>query len=331
VSPASFEQHRGDHVSRVSRRFATIAVAVIISLPLLVFEVAGTSVAAGGHTVGATKTIEVYATYYGWYDNTPPGCQTAYKPYCAGGTGTFEDPITFASYKKEFPVGTVLYYPTIEKYVVMGDECQECQADWVGKGPDGGPHLYHLDVWIGGKGGNEFDVINCEDALTQGTPAGSPLLTPFIENPPKDLPVSSEPIFDTDTNHCFGGLTTATTHGRYENAASTTCLDEAEAKANTPATLAPCSDSRSENLGFDGAFFVANHLCLQLEGTGYGSHLDWANCNGNDREQWEIDTDGTIAWIQYLRCIGVSARSVILSPCTGKPTVKWAFLSETVP
>jgi len=27
----------------------------------------------------APKSVEVYATYYGWFDNTPPGCATAYS------------------------------------------------------------------------------------------------------------------------------------------------------------------------------------------------------------------------------------------------------------
>ncbi len=49
-------------------------------------------------------------------------------------------------------------------------------------------------------------MINCEDGLTQGMPNGSPLLTPFIVNPPADLPVSTEALFNSRTNHCFGGL-----------------------------------------------------------------------------------------------------------------------------
>jgi hypothetical protein len=39
--------------------------------------------------------------------------------------------------------------PTIEKYVVMGDDCEECDQDGSGNGPDGGPHLHHVDLWIG--------------------------------------------------------------------------------------------------------------------------------------------------------------------------------------
>lgn len=41
---------------------------------------------------------------------TPPGCETAFSG-CAGGTGTFNNPITFATDQAELPVGTVVYCP----------------------------------------------------------------------------------------------------------------------------------------------------------------------------------------------------------------------------
>jgi hypothetical protein len=270
--------------------------------------------------------VEVYATYYGWYDNTPPGCATAYSG-CAGGTGTYQHPITFASDKREFPTGTILYYPTIEKYVRMGDDCQECDQDWSGKGPDGGPRLHHVDLWIGGQGGNEFDVINCEDALTQGTPSGAPLLTPFIVNPPADMPVSTEPLFDSATNHCFGGATTSTTNGRYKDVKSGTCLADPSdsSTSGTSAELAPCSTSAAEQVAFDGAFFVVNNLCLQTASGKAGAAITFTTCNGNDRQQWEINTNGTIAWIQYAMCIADVSGRVELSKCTSAAADRWDF------
>ncbi|HUA40126.1 MAG TPA: RICIN domain-containing protein [Streptosporangiaceae bacterium] len=275
------------------------------------------------------KAVEVYATYYGWYDNTPPGCATAYSG-CARGNGTYAHPITFASDKKEFPVGTILYYPTVEKYVRMGDDCQECDEDWSGKGPDGGPRLHHVDLWIGGKGGNEFDVINCEDGLTQGMPNGSPLLTPFIVNPPADLPVSTEPLFNSRTNHCFGGATTQTSYGRYKNAKAGKCLVDPSdsARSGTPARLARCTTSAAENLAFDGAFFVRGKLCLQTQSGKFGSAIKFATCNGNDRQQWEINPNGTIAWIQYARCIADVSGKVELAKCTSGSADRWKFTSE---
>jgi Ricin-type beta-trefoil lectin domain len=273
------------------------------------------------------RAVEVYATYYGWFDNTPPGCATAFSG-CAGGNGTYKHPITFASDKNEFPVGTILYYPTVEKYVRMGDDCQECDEDWSGKGPDGGPHFHHVDLWIGGKGGNEFDVINCEDGLTQGLPDGAALQTPFIVNPPANMPVSTEPLFNSHTNHCFGGATTSTTHGRYKNVKSGQCLAANSAKSGTRAVVAPCSARAGENLAFDGAFFVVHRLCLQLEGSKPGAAIRFTTCNGNDRQQWEINPNGTIAWIQFSRCIADVSGKVELSKCTSAASDRWTFTSE---
>jgi Ricin-type beta-trefoil lectin domain len=287
-------------------------------------SVARTSAAAARQPT----VVQVYATYYGWYDNTPPGCATAYSG-CAGGTGTYQHPITFASDKREFPVGTILYYPTIEKYVRMGDDCQECDQDWSGKGPDGGPRLHHVDLWIGGQGGNEFDVINCEDALTQGTPSGAPLLTPFIVNPPADMPVSTEPLFDSATNHCFGGATTSTTNGLYKDMKSGTCLADPgdSSTSGTLAALTPCSASAAEKVAFDGAFFVVNNLCLQTASGKTGAAITFSTCNGNDRQQWEINANGTIAWIQYAMCIADVSGKVELSKCTGAAADRWVFSS----
>jgi hypothetical protein len=291
----------------------------------------GASQSLGQVTAAAAKqptAVEVYATYYGWYDNTPPGCATAYSG-CAGGNGTYQHPITFASDKQEFPVGTILYYPTIEKYVVMGDDCQECDQDWSGNGPDGGPHLHHVDLWIGGKGGNEFDVINCEDALTQGLPNGAPLLTPFIVNPPPNMPVSTEQLFNSGTNHCFGGATTSATDGQYKNAKSGTCLEDPgdSAKPGTPAQLAPCNTSAAETIAFDGAFFVVNQLCLQTESGKPGAAITFTTCNGNDRQQWEINSNGTISWIQFSRCIADVSGKVELASCTSAAADRWDFSS----
>jgi Ricin-type beta-trefoil lectin domain len=291
----------------------------------------GASRSAAQHTIaaaGQSGTVEVYATYYGWYDNTPPGCATAYSG-CASGTGTWEHPITFASDKQEFPVGTILYYPTIEKYIKMGDDCQECDEDWSGKGPDGGPRLHHVDIWIGGQGGNEFDVINCEDALTQGTPSGAPLLTPFIVDPPADMPVSTEALFNSRTNHCFGGATTSATSGQYKNVKSGTCLEDPgdSSTPGTPAGLASCNSSAAEDVSFDGAFFVVNNLCLQTASGKVGAAITFTTCNGNDRQQWEINSNGTIAWIQYSLCIADASGKVELAACTSAPADRWDFTS----
>lgn len=280
--------------------------------------------------------LDIYATYYGWYTNTPPGCATAYSG-CAGGTGTYKDPITFASDVKEFPVGTILYYPTVRKYFVMGDECTECTADWTGKGPDGGPHFHHVDLWIGGKAGTEFAEINCEDALTE-TATGAPLRTPFVVDPPSVLPVSRQPLFNVRTDRCFGGATASATYGEYQNEQSDECLEDASATPGTAATVAPCARSTDEDLEFDGAFLIDHNLCLEIDTptaaapTRTVSPLEWGTCTGNTREQWEIGVNGTIQWIQYIRCVDQVGTTVELSSCN--PTTRsdlWTFVAEGSP
>lgn len=310
-----------------------IAVCVTALLVFLIGVVATSRSDSSSSSHGRSRAVvEVYATYYGWYDNTPPGCDTAYSA-CAKGNGTYQHPITFATDKKEFPVGAILYYPTIEKYLVMGDDCQECDQDWSGKGPNGGPDLRHVDVWIGGQGGDEFDVINCEDALTQGSPSGAPLLTPFILNPPSDLPVSTEPLFDSGDNHCFGGATASASYGRYKNVQSGMCLVDPSdgATSGTTAALAPCNSGAAQDLAFDGAFFVHGKLCLQARGSKPGAAIEFTTCNGNDRQQWAINPNGTIGWIQYSWCIAVVSGGLQLSSCTGKPSDRWVFTSDAAP
>jgi hypothetical protein len=313
-------------LTRSSGRLSRIGFSVVIAASVASVLAAARHQTSAGASTKTPISVDADVTYYGWYDNTPPGCATAYSG-CAKGTGTYAHPITFASSPKEFPVGTIVYYPTVEKYFVMGDLCQECEADWNGKGPDGGPHLYHLDLWIGGKGANEYDLINCEDALTQATPSGAPLLTPLILDPPSDLPVSSEPLFDAHTSHCFGGLQTETTVGRYVNKKTGQCLSEQRNSAisGSPLVLARCDARTAEDLSFDGAFFTVNKLCLHAEGSGYGSRLDFTSCTGGPYEQWEINANGTIAWIQYLRCITDVAGTVVFGRCAATPDNEWTF------
>jgi hypothetical protein len=304
-------------------------------LAAAVSGIATVSPPAGGtahsRTHAKTQYLWMYATYYGWYTNTPPGCATAYSG-CAHGRGTYSDPITFATDRKEFPVGTLLYYPTDEKYFVMGDACTECTADWKGKGPDGGPRLRHVDLWIGGKGASAFAAINCEDAMTQTTPSGAPFVTPFIVQPPPTLPVSTEPLFDARTGHCFGGATTTATHGHYENAAGGNCLAIGRGVAATlAATLQPCSDASREDLAFEGAFFVVQHRCLQTEGARAGARIVFAPCKGGPGQQWETGPSGTIEWVQYARCIVDSGGRLVLGSCATGAAATWRYARERGP
>ena len=48
--------------------------------------------------------------------------------------------------------GTKVWVPRVKKYFIMEDGCDECSEDWNGHGPNGGPGLRHIDLWLGGKG-----------------------------------------------------------------------------------------------------------------------------------------------------------------------------------
>lgn len=273
--------------------------------------------------VRTPRTVQAYVTFYGWYDNTPPGCATAYSG-CAGGTGTYNDPITLASARAELPVGTIVYYPIVQKYFVMGDSCQECGLDWRGHGPNGGPHLYHVDLWLGGENGNAFDVINCESALTQGTLSGGPGLTSLVINPPAGLPVSGEQLFNSRTNHCFGGMHSAASTATYRNAATGNCLTAPAATPPTgPATTSPCTAATTQRIGFDGAFLTSGSDCLQINGPGAGSPLGFAPCTGGPNQQWEVNPTGTITWVQYTLCAQDDGGTLSLRKCTGAANQSW--------
>jgi len=293
---------------------------MIVSAALLL----GAGAQALASSGGAAGRIRVYATYYGWYDNTPPGCATAYSG-CAGGTGTFADPLTFASDTAEFLVGTIVYYPTVRKYFRMGDSCQECSLDWSGHGPNGGPHLYHVDLWLGGAGGNEFDAIDCEDALTRERPDGAPVLTTFLVDPPDDLPVSSQPLFNTSTGHCFGGAKAKSTTGSYRNGSTGHCLADERPRLGEPATTGVCDRATDERIVFNGAFLIHAKRCLKTTGPEYGARIVWAACDGDAREQWEINPNGTITWVQYTRCVAAEHDRVVLTRCTGHKAERWKF------
>jgi 3D (Asp-Asp-Asp) domain-containing protein len=150
---------------------------------------------SAGKEGGTDQTMEV--TFYGWDDNSPPGNAIAY-PKCAGyptihdaagGTGTYADPITFATDKDEIAIGSIVYAPFIEKYLVMEDDCGQCDTDW-------GSMIWHIDVWMNSNGTEDPTALeNCEDQWTQ-------CATTIVLDPPPGLTVTTNPLFDPATNTC---------------------------------------------------------------------------------------------------------------------------------
>ncbi|MGZ5971309.1 MAG: hypothetical protein ACXWP4_26750 [Polyangiales bacterium] len=129
-------------------------------------------------------------TFYGWPDNDPPGPAIAYPKIhsSAGGTGTYADPITFATAAAEFPAGTILYVPFIKKYVIMEDYCAACTSDWSsGK--------RHIDIWMNSDNNNGSQLLACQYSWTRSA-------ADVEIHPPPDRPVTTAPLFDTSTAIC---------------------------------------------------------------------------------------------------------------------------------
>ena len=223
-------------------------------------------IAAPAQAAASATTEQTFLTFYGWWDNTPPGADIAYPQIhqTAGGTGTYADPITFATDSSEQPPGTIVYVPRVGKYFIMEDGCDECSSDWNGHGPNGGPNLRHLDLWLGGKGGNAFDAIECEDALTNYNSDGTPTMEPVIVNPPSNETVSSPPIFNTGTGACYGGAKPTITVGQYKNVSTGKCMTDPNNSSSAGALLvtAACdSTAAGQRFTFDGTFLQINNLC----------------------------------------------------------------------
>ena len=177
-------------------------IALVGAVAGLVLGVLGVVLTASPAEASSTRSFLV--TLYGWPDNSPPGDAIAYPKSdgeptihdAAGGVGTYANPVTFATDKSELPVGTIVYYAYLHRYFIMEDDCTECDADWSGQGSDGGRNTYHIDLWIGGHGGDSNDVIDCEDALTQSS-------AKVTLNPPSDEPVDTTPLFNSSSNRCY--------------------------------------------------------------------------------------------------------------------------------
>ncbi|RJQ71558.1 hypothetical protein D5S17_27540 [Pseudonocardiaceae bacterium YIM PH 21723] len=137
------------------------------------------------------QTITARVTFYGALDNDPPGSADIAYPTLhqkAGGTGTYADPITFATAKEEHPPGTRIYFAPVKRYFIMEDLCAQCAGEW----PTG---YRHIDLWTGNS--TNPAILKCEEALT---PDGQ---VQAIVDPPSNLPVVPGPLFNDATGQCY--------------------------------------------------------------------------------------------------------------------------------
>ncbi|MGZ4284245.1 MAG: hypothetical protein ACXVHB_08715 [Solirubrobacteraceae bacterium] len=129
----------------------------------------------------SAQNITAYVTGYAIYDNTPPGSPVISNPVLhqvAGGTGTYQDPITVAVGHSiinghdilDWPQATRFYIPNLRRYFIVEDTCGD------GPTPQNGPcHNLStadpgaqtwLDVWVDGSQMSGSATNSCEDGIT---------------------------------------------------------------------------------------------------------------------------------------------------------------------
>lgn len=158
---------------------------------------------------GSEITFKAYVTAYTYWDNTPPGSADIALPVLhskAGGTGTYNDPITLAvghvisggKDTPDFPKGTKFYMPYLQRYFIVEDVCGD------GGSPQNGPcHTGYpssakawLDIWIDGKSGSNSASQSCANAVTD--------VHTVIQNPASNYKVMVGPVFNGSCSQQFG-------------------------------------------------------------------------------------------------------------------------------
>ncbi len=143
------------------------------------------------HATSGTSQ-SVWETSYAAIDNDPSGSRAIAYPSVhsqAGGTGTYNDPITLAADRRWLPVGTKVYAPRWHKYYVMEDECVECEGDWSSS------HFHHVDLYMSSS--VQSAVVSCENAATKDQAENDTI----IINPDPNRPVDTTPLY-TDAGGC---------------------------------------------------------------------------------------------------------------------------------
>jgi len=125
--------------------------------------------------------LTAYLTSYTYWDNTPPGSADISHPVIhnkAGGSGTYNDPITLAvghvitngKSTIDYPAGTKFYMPYLRKYFIVEDTCGDGPTPQNGpchniSTADKGAQVW-LDMWIDGSSVSNSSANSCANSLT---------------------------------------------------------------------------------------------------------------------------------------------------------------------
>ncbi len=146
------------------------------------------------------RNMKVYLTGYTYWDNTPPGSATIALPVIhkkAGGTGTYNDPLTLAvghvikagDDKPDYPEGTRFYFPRLHKYAIVEDTCGDGPRPQNGPCHTGKGGKPWLDIYVGGSKMSADKSDGCSRKIT-GMQAA-------IINPGRNYPVSPGELAET--------------------------------------------------------------------------------------------------------------------------------------
>jgi hypothetical protein len=144
----------------------------------------------------ASRNVKAFMTLYGYADNSPPGRAIAHPCIhkVAGGTGSFKDPITFATDVHEVGWCKKIYVPYMKRYFIHEDECVQCDHDWSKL------HKYHFDMWGGGDAASVRNpehaaLVKCQETWTRANSVNDTHNPMITINPKAGLPVTTARIF----------------------------------------------------------------------------------------------------------------------------------------
>jgi hypothetical protein len=126
---------------------------------------------------GQEVSMKAYVTGYSYWDNTPAGTAGISHGVIhaqAGGTGTYNDPITLAVGHSivggkdilDYPAGTKFYLPYLQKYAIVEDTCGDGSAPQNGPCHTGYQGNVWIDIYVDGQNVSRSSSDDCMDTLT---------------------------------------------------------------------------------------------------------------------------------------------------------------------